>query len=142
MVFMPILFLITQCKFSGGIPIVLAALDSKAPAVKAIGMLMLESSLPSEQLKATETVLVNLQAVPRLCKLLPPNIPGWDGEEEDEVQSKSPCSIVHSGVPCPALPCPVLPCPALPCPALPCPALPCLVPVVPPSVHIYNRMTK
>ena len=92
-----------------------AALDwSKASAVKAIDTLLSKSNLPSEQLEATETVLLSLQAVPRLCNLLPPDIPGWDEDEEDEVQGKSPCSIVQSGLPCPALPCPALPCPALP----------------------------
>ena len=94
-----------------------AALDwSKVSALKAIGMLLSKSNLLSEQLKAAETVLVNLQAVPRLCKLLPPDIPGWTGDEEEEVQGKSPCSMLHSGVPCPAQPCPALLCPALPCP--------------------------
>ena len=116
-----ILFLITQCQFSGGIPIMVAALDSSGTlAAKAIDMLLSQSN---EQLEATETVLVNLQAVPRLCKLLPPDIPGWTGDEEDEVQGKSLRSNLHSGVPCPALPCPALPCPALPCPVLSCPAL-------------------
>ena len=92
-----------------------AALDwSKASAVKAIDTLLSKSNLPSEQLEATETVLLSLQAVPRLCNLLPPDIPGWDEDEEDEVQGKSPCSIVQSGVPCAALRCPALPCPALP----------------------------
>ena len=78
-----------------------AALDSsceKASAVNAIGLLLSTSNL---QLAATETLLANLQAVPRLCKLLPPDIPGWTGDEEDEVQGKSLCFHAAS---CPALP--------------------------------------
>ena len=84
-----------------------AALDSsKALAVKAIDMLLSLSNLPSEQLEATETVLVNLQAVPRLCNLLLPNIPGWVEDDED---GKSPCSMLPAALPCPALPlsCPL-----------------------------------
>ena len=119
MVFMQGLCLTTQCNFSGGVPILVAALDSpEAPAVKAIDMLLSQSNLPSKHIEAIETVLVNLQAVPRLCKLLPPAIPGWTGDE-DKVQGKSPCFHALS---CPALLCTALPCPA--CPALPCSALP------------------
>ena len=96
-----ILLLITQCKLSGGIPILVAALDSsKALAVKAIDMLLSQSNSPNKQFEATETVLVNLQAVPRLCNLLLPNIPGWVGDDE---HGKSPCSMLPAALPCPVL---------------------------------------
>ncbi len=95
--------------------------SSKASAMKAFGFFhtLLLDQMPREQVEAAESVLVSLQAVPRLCNMLAPDIPGWTG---DEKEGEAP-ALLSSTLPCPALPCPALPCPALPCPALPCPAL-------------------
>ena len=125
MVFMQLLLLTTLCKLSGGIPILVAALDSlRTPAInaiKAMDRLLLHHELPSEQVEAVESVLIKLQAVPRLCKLLPPDIPGWTGDGEDEVQGRAPCSMLPGGLPCPALLCPG--------------------PLVLSGVHLYDSMT-
>ena len=85
--------------------------SSKASAMRAFGFFhtLLSEQMPREQVEAAESVLVSLQAVPRLCNMLAPDIPGWTGDEKD---GEANVLLSH------ALPCPALPCPALPCPAL------------------------
>jgi len=98
--------------------------SGRASAMRAFAVFhtLLSDEMPREQVEAAESVLVSLQAVPRLCNLLPPDIPGWTG---DEKQGEATALLSHA-LPCPALPCPAVLCPAMPCPALPCPALPVL----------------
>jgi len=111
--------LTATCGIAGGIPIMMLVLGSgRASAMRAFAVFhtLLSDEMPREQVEAAESVLVSLQAVPRLCNLLPPDIPGWTG---DEKQGEATALLSH------ALPCPALPCPALPCPSSPCPALPC-----------------
>ncbi len=69
-----------------------AALDAdRAAAMKAFGVLgrlVARTELPAEQVESVEATLVRMQAVPRLCNLLRPDIPGWTGEEKTETQGE------------------------------------------------------
>ncbi|DBA75482.1 TPA: hypothetical protein ACH3X1_010733 [Trebouxia sp. C0004] len=74
---------------SGGIPIMMLVLGSgRASAMRAFAVFhtLLSDKMPREQVEAAESVLVSLQAVPRLCNLLPPDLPGWIGDEKQDVQ--------------------------------------------------------
>ena len=92
--------------------------SSKASAMRAFGFFhtLLSDQMPREQVEAAESVLVSLQAVPRLCNMLAPDIPGWTG---DEKEGEANFLLSH------ALPCPALPCPALALLMLPYASLPC-----------------
>ncbi|KAL0021777.1 hypothetical protein WJX79_009116 [Trebouxia sp. C0005] len=74
---------------SGGIPIMMLVLGSgRASAMRAFGVFqtLLSDQMPKEQVEAAESMLVSLQAVPRLCNMLAPDIPGWTGDEKEDVQ--------------------------------------------------------
>ena len=90
--------------------------SSKASAMRAFGFFhtLLSEQMPREQVEAAESVLVSLQAVPRLCNMLAPDIPGWTG---DEKEGEANVLLSH------ALPCPALPCSSSPHAALCFPAL-------------------
>ena len=93
--------------------------SGRASAMRAFGVFhtLLSDQMPREQVEAAEAMLVSLQAVPRLCNMLAPDIPGWTGDEKEGEAN----ALLSYALPCPALSRPALPCPALPCCALPCP---------------------
>ena len=104
--------------------------SGRASAMRAFGVFhtLLSDQMPREQVEAAEAMLVSLQAVPRLCNMLAPDIPGWTGDEKEGEAN----ALLSYALPCPVPPCPTLPSPALLCTALsylfsPCPAPPCPV---------------
>ena len=91
--------------------------SGRASAMRAFGVFhtLLSDHMPREQVEAAESMLVSLQAVPRLCNMLAPDIPGWTGDEKEGEPT----------LPCPTLPCPAVLCPAPPFLTQPCASLPC-----------------
>lgn len=53
-------------------------------AFSVLSRLLSRHELPSEQVKSAQAMMVSMQAVPRLCNLLTPDIPGWTGDEKKE----------------------------------------------------------